>query len=718
MRILNLIKLIIGVIVISCSSDIPEDTSVGSIAGTVSDITTGEPLSNVTVSLSPGGSSTVTGSDGSFSYSNITPGVYTLSIRKEGYNPSSITASVKGGETTPIHITLGRIPASLKSDKTILDFGDNISQLSFSIVNTGYTNLEYTVETGQCTWLSTEPKSGTIGYGKTTTIIVKIDRTKLPEGDNEANIVVHSSSGDGNVEIKVRAINRQSTSSVNTLPPTNIESNSATLCGEITQVGEPKYKERGFVYSDKSTPSIEDCIQKLSSPVNENAEFSCNIHNLTALSTYYVRAYVVQGDSVIYGNVVSFTTTQQVTVVMTSAATNVSATSATLNGTISKAGTPAFTERGFCYSTNSNPTISDNKVAVAGNSVGDFSVTRYGLSYPTTYYVRAYAIQSGSVVYGNIVSFTTFSTPVSVTTSAASQITSTSAILNGSIGVTGIPPYNERGFCLTSQYKDPTISDTRIIISGNGVAGNFSTKVENLNYDTDYRFRAYAIQNGKPTYGSTLEFSTMYTKASVVTMDASNIKYTTARFNGSVTNVGDPTITERGFCYSTNLSNNSFNYHPSISDKKIKVNGLVGGNYTADVSNLEEDETYYVRAYVIQNGEAIYGDAKRVDMGYEPVVYTGPAYNVKVATTPYWQASFQGQYLEGSPQATEAGFIYSTSGNPIVGNGTIVRATEPVNITPPTICSHCHPDTLFSARRHTINSGRTLTTILLKQNPS
>ncbi len=36
----------------SCSSDIPEDTSVGSIEGSVSDRTTGEPVSTVTVSLS------------------------------------------------------------------------------------------------------------------------------------------------------------------------------------------------------------------------------------------------------------------------------------------------------------------------------------------------------------------------------------------------------------------------------------------------------------------------------------------------------------------------------------------------------------------------------------------------------------------------------------------------------------------------------------------
>lgn len=50
---------------------------------------------------------------------------------------------------------------------------------------------------------------------------------------------------------------------------------------------------------------------------------------------------------------------------------------------------------------------------------------------------------------------------------------------------------------------------------------------------------------------------------------------------------------------------------------------------------------------------------------------------------------------------------------PAAITSTLIAAGIPAhNITPPTICSHCNPDTLFSARRHTINSARTLTLIL------
>ena len=40
----------------------------GSIAGSVSDRTTGDPVSAVSVTIKPGGASTVTGSDGAFTF--------------------------------------------------------------------------------------------------------------------------------------------------------------------------------------------------------------------------------------------------------------------------------------------------------------------------------------------------------------------------------------------------------------------------------------------------------------------------------------------------------------------------------------------------------------------------------------------------------------------------------------------------------------------------
>ena len=91
----------------------------------------------------------------------------------------------------------------------------------------------------------------------------------------------------------------------------------------------------------------------------------------------------------------------------TAAATSISATSATLGGNISNAGTPAYTERGVCWSTSQNPTTAGSKQLISGSGTGDFSTTVQGLTASTTYYVRAYAINTEGTAYGSEVFFTT-----------------------------------------------------------------------------------------------------------------------------------------------------------------------------------------------------------------------------------------------------------------------------------------------------------------------
>ncbi|MCH5305557.1 MAG: carboxypeptidase regulatory-like domain-containing protein [Rikenella sp.] len=649
----------------SCSQDITETSSVGSIAGSVSDRTTGEPVATVNVSISPDGSQTVTGSDGSFSFVNLKPGDYTLSIRKEGYTPNTVNATVKAEIPTSVHMTIDRIPASITADKTLLDFGESLTTLSFTIVNSGYTDLAYRVETGGCEWLSTDPEVDILGYGKTATIVATIDRSRLPAGDNEANIVVRSTSGDGNVEVKVVAVNNAG-ASVNTLNVTNVANTTATLNGEIINPGQPSYTERGFVYDTQSTPTISACINKLSAPVTSDKKFSSNIDGLLPTQTYFVRSYIIQNGSTIYGNIVSFTTSQQPTTLSTSAVTQIGASTATFNASVLDIGAPAYSEKGFCYSKGSTPTIADNRKSVSGFGAGDFSLPVTNLDYPVTYYVRAYVIQVGETVYGNIVSFKTNTSPVVVNTYAATEITSSSAVLNGSISQVGSPAYTEKGFCISTGYYSPTIEDTKVIVAGTG-EGNFSSKISNLEYNTRYQFRAYAIQDGAVVYGNTLDFSTAYTQASVSTSDVSNIGYTSATFNGIIAAIGDPVITERGFCYTTR------NYpSPTISDKAVKVSGIAAGAFKIDIQNLEEDTRYYVRAYVIQDGNPIYGEVKSFDTGYAPIVATVAASSVKQVSSTFWQATFRGVFIDGNPTITDWGFIYGTTANPTVNTGTVI----------------------------------------------
>ena len=93
--------------------------------------------------------------------------------------------------------------------------------------------------------------------------------------------------------------------------------------------------------------------------------------------------------------------------VTTDAATNVGAFTATCGGNVTDDGGYSVIARGICWSTSPNPVFNDNHLS-CGDSMGAFSGQLAGLDANTTYYVRAYAVNSVGTAYGEQVSFTTF----------------------------------------------------------------------------------------------------------------------------------------------------------------------------------------------------------------------------------------------------------------------------------------------------------------------
>lgn len=100
-------------------------------------------------------------------------------------------------------------------------------------------------------------------------------------------------------------------------------------------------------------------------------------------------------------------TLQPVPAVTTSEITMITLTTARSGGTLTNSGTTVL-GCGICWSTNENPTITNNKTNdVIGGGTFFSSIT--GLEPNTTYYVRAYVANSDSTFYGTTRSFTTMS---------------------------------------------------------------------------------------------------------------------------------------------------------------------------------------------------------------------------------------------------------------------------------------------------------------------
>ncbi len=124
--------------------------------------------------------------------------------------------------------------------------------------------------------------------------------------------------------------------------------------------------------------------------------------------------------------------------VTTNAATNVTTDSATLNGNLDSLGTAPWVLVSFEWGL----TTSYGSETTPGNftATGPFTDNLSGLSPGTTYHFRAKAVGDGTT-YGQDGNFTTSTTPPSVTTNAATNVTTDSATLNGNLDSLGTAPW-------------------------------------------------------------------------------------------------------------------------------------------------------------------------------------------------------------------------------------------------------------------------------------
>ena len=96
--------------------------------------------------------------------------------------------------------------------------------------------------------------------------------------------------------------------------------------------------------------------------------------------------------------------------VTTNLITAITSTTATSGGNVTADGGTAVTDRGICWSTSSNPVITDSHTH-DGTGTGAFTSYIISLTDGLTYYVRAYATNTNGTAYGNQRSFVASSAP-------------------------------------------------------------------------------------------------------------------------------------------------------------------------------------------------------------------------------------------------------------------------------------------------------------------
>lgn len=198
---------------------------------------------------------------------------------------------------------------------------------------------------------------------------------------------------------------------VNTSEVGYISQRSARSGGEIIDSGGVQILYCGVCWSESSNPTI---IDRHSTDTFINGYFISTLNGLQPATLYYVRAYATNKFGTGYGNEVTFESGPiQTAEISTRLISSIMSTSAISGGIISYNGGAELTSKGICWSTDTGPTLEDPHTS-DGPGDDDFVSQLDGLSGNTTYFVRAYAVNSAGTAYGNELSFKTFSDSAAV----------------------------------------------------------------------------------------------------------------------------------------------------------------------------------------------------------------------------------------------------------------------------------------------------------------
>ena len=471
--------------------------------------------------------------------------------------------------------------------------------------------------------------------------------------------------------------------SIQNTPTIDVQNHSAVLNATVIGKGTPTYTEKGFVYSLSPAPTVDD-IKVLVEGVT-SGNYSVSLTNLEIDKTYYVRAYIRQLDNIFYSTeteTVPMSRTVPILQMKSISNLSYSTKEAKLSCTISEAGIPTYSRRGFVYGFESNPTIENDKFqTISGSGIGDYSLFLTNLVTEKQYFARAYVEQEGKTFYSNNeLSFTLLPTPVQLGSLSVSEIEINTAKVTCSITDRGDPIYSEKGFVFNDNGNPHVENNLGIIKIEGDNSGTFSGRLSQLNANTTYYVKAYVRQNGNIYYSSEQSFKTNKKDPTVTTIDATDIQYTTATLNANIISVGEPPYNKRGFYYGTNAN-------PTADNSTLIIeNANSQGLYSSNISNLKENTKYYYRAFVFQPDETTPTLSNTIisfETGYRPTLTTYDVTNITCNGTDVnnllWSATLNAEITSNArPAYTSFGFIYGTSDYPTVddGSSTFITVTD------------------------------------------
>jgi hypothetical protein len=359
--------------------------------------------------------------------------------------------------------------------------------------------------------------------------------------------------------------------SATTGPVTSVGATTATISGTVNPNGTST--TASFEYGTSTAYGSQTQSASLGSGTS-GVGISASLSGLKPGTTYHYRVVATNSSGTARG-ADGILTTSSAPQAVTGSASSITATSATLNGTVnpSSRDTTWYFEYGTSTSYGTKTTAKD---AGSGTSNVSVSAAITGLKSGTTYHFRLVAMSDAGTSRGNDQTFVPVASPT-VTTKAASSIRDTTATLNGSVNPLGqsTNAYFEYGTSTSYGAK----SAVKSVGSGKSTT-NVAIGITGLTPGATYHFRIVAQNPTGSSTGSDQTFTTTGPPG-IKAAAASSITSSTATLNASLDSRGHTTTWYFDYgtttSYGTKSASHSQGSNPGEHNVSFPIGGLNAG---------------------------------------------------------------------------------------------------------------------------------------------
>lgn len=298
--------------------------------------------------------------------------------------------------------------------------------------------------------------------------------------------------------------------------------------------------------------------------------------------------------------------------VTTGAASGITQSTATAEGTITATGCSSITAYGIEYSTTLNFTPGTGTQVPSSNlAAGVFTSALSGLTASTPYYYRAYATNNGGTAYGSEQNFTTAAAPVP-TLSAGTLADFGNVCINTTAGPNS---FTITGTDLTS--ADVTVGALAGFSFATSSGGPYSASLSitqpggAFSQQIFVQFAPTAVQsyNGNIVIGGggavdvnvAATGSGVNTMATVITGGSGSLTTVSATAAGTISANGCSAVSAYGIEYSTTAG------FVNGTGTQVPSSNISSGSFTSNLTGLTPNTTYYYKAYATNDGGTAYG---------------------------------------------------------------------------------------------------------------